>query len=389
MSNGFKYIRILFITVVLAVCGDSGPVEAGLWDVIKEWYASFRLGEVDEARIPETPVEHVGEVGLNFLGTVELAFDEDTPGIGRVYWMGFSPEGTLLLTDVVSMEAHEFSSTDGQYIRAFGRKGQGPGEYGFARNMAVDPQSRVYLLDFVWGRILRYDRQGQYLNQMRSFHTSRILTGRGGEVFVLKSNQMKIMELQRLDPETWEVVYRTPLSTDKQRFITRRMPLFSQICYSNKTHRLYFLGPNDYLVKEINAETGEVVRQFGHRPKGFVPLPTRYHGITRGTRKDRDELEMTHLKSMTLIQDRYLMVSHESPYPTRWVIYDLTLSTGIEAYDFNSAAKERLEALHAGIPWNSIAAWQDRLYIWTEPSPEVAETANGTVETYELSFDTD
>ena len=214
MSTGFTYVRILFITVALAVCGASGPVEAGVWDAIKEWYASFQLGELNEGSIPETPVEYAGEIGLEFKGKFELAFDEDTPGIGMVYWMGFSPEGTLLLTDMISGEAHEFSRTDGQYIRSFGRKGQGPGEYGSARNLAVDPQSRIYLLDFVWGRILRYDRQGQYLNQMRSFHTSRVLTGPGGEVFVLKVNAVKILEVQRLDPVTWEVVYRTPLSTD-------------------------------------------------------------------------------------------------------------------------------------------------------------------------------
>ena len=368
MSNGFTYVRILFIAVVLAVCGDSGPVEAG---------------------IPETPVEDAGEVGLELIRSVEIPFDDETPGIGEVQWMGFSSEGTLLLTDLTARQAHEFSLNDGQYIRAFGRKGNGPGEYMFAANMAVDPQGKVYLLDKVSGRILRYDRQGQYLNQMRSFHTSRILTGRGGEVFVLKVNAVKILEVQRLDPATWEVVYRTPVSTDKQRFISFRMSPFAHLCYSTARHRLYYLGPNDYMVKEIDAETGQVVRQFGRRPEGFVPLPKRYHGITRGTREDIAELKMTMLKSMTLIQDRYLLVSHESPYPTRWVIYDLTLLTGIEAYDFNSAAKERLEALHASIPWNSIAAWQDRLYMWRKPSPEVAETSNGTVETYELSFDTD
>ena len=396
MSNGFKYIRILFITVVLAVCGASGPVEAGVWDAIKEWYAAFQLGEVDEARIPETPVEHVGEVGLNFLGKFELAFDEDTPGIGMVYWMGVSPEGTLLLADAISGEAHEFSSTDGQYIRSFGRKGSGPGEYMSAYNMAVDPQSQVYLLDQSSGRILRYDRQGQYLNQMRSFLTSRVLTGRGGEVFVLKVNAVKILEVQRLDPITWEALYRTPVSTDKQRFISYRMASNAHLCYSTVRHRLYYLGPNDYRVKEINAETGEIARQFGQRPEGFIPLPKRYHGLFRGSFADMNELEMTYVKSMTLIEDRYLFVSHahrtfevkKGVSPLRWVLYDLTSSAGIKAYDFNSAAVERLESFTDIVPWNSIAAWKDRLYIWRSPSEEAAETSNGTVEVYALTFAT-
>ena len=36
--------RILFIAVALVVCGDSKLVEAGVWNTVKEWYASFQLG---------------------------------------------------------------------------------------------------------------------------------------------------------------------------------------------------------------------------------------------------------------------------------------------------------------------------------------------------------
>lgn len=68
-----------------------------------------------------------------------LAFDEDTPGVGMVFWMNFSPEGTLLITDGAIAQALEFSRTDGQYIRSFGRRGNGPGEYSSAAAMAVDP----------------------------------------------------------------------------------------------------------------------------------------------------------------------------------------------------------------------------------------------------------
>ncbi len=150
--------RILFIAVALVVCGDSKLVEAGVWNTVKEWYASFQLGKVDEASIPQTPVDYAGEIGLELMGRVEIPFDEESPGIGMVRWIGITPEGTLLLTDIVSREAHEFSLDDGHYIRSFGRRGSGPGEYGSASNMAVDPRSRVYLFDSNRSQILRYDR---------------------------------------------------------------------------------------------------------------------------------------------------------------------------------------------------------------------------------------
>ena len=346
--------------------------------------------ELNEESIPETPVEYAGEVGLELMGRVEIPFDEETPGIGEVQWMGFSSEGTLLLTDFTARQAHEFSLDDGHYIRSFGRRGSGPGEYGSAYNMAVDPQGKVYLLDSTRGQILRYDRQGQYLNQMRSFRTSRVLTGRGGEVFVLKVNAVKILEVQRLDPATWEVVYRTPLSTDKQRFISFRMSPFAHLCYSTARHRLYYLGPNDYKVKEIDAETGEVVRQSGRSPEGFMSLPRRYHGIGRGTREDMQDLlrEISSLRSMTLLKDQYLLISHFTLSSVSWVVYDLSSTTKIKAYDFNRDAKELLASFRGSIPWRDIAAWKDRLYIWRSPSEEAAETSNGTVEVYALTFAT-
>jgi hypothetical protein len=388
-------LATLLVAGVLFLVSTAQPADAGLWDAAKEWYASFQLGEVDEASVPQTPVEYAGEVGLTFLGQVKLAFDKDTPGIGMVFWMNFSPEGTLLITDGTVSQALEFSRTDGQHIRSFGRRGNGPGEYVSARAMAVAPQGRVYLLDVSLGQILCYDRQGDYLDRTRLLSSVRILTGLGEEVFVVKTNPMKILEVQRFDPETWELLYRTPVSTDKQRFISFRMNGYVQMCYSATRHRLYYLGPNDYLIKEINADTGAIIRQFGQRPEGFISLPKRYQSLWRGSLADINELEMTTVKSMTLIDERYLFISYshrtlevkKGVSPLRWVLYDLTFSDRIESYDFNETAVGYLESFTNIIPWNSVAAWQDRLYIWRAPSEKMAETSNGTVEIYALSFD--
>ena len=99
--------------------------------------------QLDESSIPKVPVEYVGEMGLELKRTVELAFDEAVPGIGRIGWMGITPDSSLLLTDLISRRAHEFSLNDGQYIRSFGRTGKGPGEYGSSRAMAMDSKGDV------------------------------------------------------------------------------------------------------------------------------------------------------------------------------------------------------------------------------------------------------
>ena len=384
-----RRLATLLVAGVFVTSSTAQPVDAGLWDAVKEWYVSFQLGEVDEANISQVPVEYVGEIGLELQDTIDIPLDEKTPGIGKVRWIGITPQGTLLITDSTNGQAYEFSLHDGHYIRSFGRKGNGPGEYMFAENIAIDPEGQSYLLDGVDGVVLRYDRQGRYLDKTSFIRGCRVLTGRNGELFFLGVNPRKIMELQYRDPANWEVLYRTALSTEKQSFLSYRMGCFGELCYSAASHRLYYLGVNDYRVKEINAYTNEI-RQFGLRPEGFISLPESYHNIDRGTPEDMQSLlrEISFLKSMTLVQDRYLLISYSIALPSTisWVVYDLDSATGISSYIFNEEGKERLRSFgNNEIP---IAAWRDRVYMWRAPSPETMETSNGTVEIYTLAFDT-
>ena len=357
-------------TLVLAGVLVSVPVEGG-----------------DEPSIPETPVQPAGEIGLIFQGQVELALDERTPTIGSVSWMRVSPDSSLLLVDRVGQEAHEFSLLDGRYIRSFGRKGAGPGEYTSPITISVDPTGFVYLLHSAG--VIRYDRLGNYLDQWTGYDDSRALTGREGELFVLgREGDMKV---SRLDPATWEMSYHTPVSTDRERFLTARMGRFYHLCYSTSRHRLYYLGVNDYHVKEIDATTGEITRRFGFRPKGFTPLPERFHDVGTGSRELIQEVMssgITFLKSMTLFQDRFLLVSHHALVSNHheWAIYDLEGASTIKVYGLTPDAEERMRLLANRMSWNSIAAWEERLCIWKSPPEEESETSNGTIELYGITL---
>lgn len=384
-DNVLLFFRAMLITWVIAGYGGVKSVAA--------------QEQLDESSIPQVPVEYAGQVELVQCDQLDLAFDEETPGIGRMYWMGFSPEGTLLITDVINPKALEFSFKDGRYIRSFGRRGKGPGEYLSARSMAIDPQGRVYLLDTTGDQIIMYDRQGQYIDRNQSLTTSRtsqLTIGPKGELFVLERNSLNTLEAHRLDPETYEMLYRTPLSTEKQRFISFRMSSIARLRYNKTLHRLYYLGPNDYLVKEIDAKTGTIVRQFGSRPKGFVPLPERYHSIERGSIQDMTTLEMSQLSGMFLIQDRYLLVCHLHPGNAAFakrvegIIYDLKAPDLIRSYVFKPPTKGT-SLPGGGVAYtsmeNRVTAWQGRLYFWMPPSLEESEKSNGRVEVYEMSFE--
>ena len=402
------------------------PAEADLWKEIRdgahvatsflrEWYESYQLGEVNESEVPEMPVQLSGIARLTLHDRVGLAFDEDTPSISTVDWMAFTPEGTLLIIDYQGNQALEFDPTDGEYIRSFGARGNGPGEYGTPRSLAVDPSGQVYLLDSAYGKIIRYSRRGEYLSQTDLFRGSSLVAGRNGEIYSVRLNSRDILEVEQVDPRTWESVFREPVSNSQQRFVSARMIHYSVLRYSPSRHRLYFLGPNDFSVKEIDAETGEILSQFGYRPEKFLPLPERYHGINRGSRLELGELkakEMSYLESMTILRDQFLLVCHRHPSSSAnaWegIVYDLGTSDPIQAYAFSDTLRGRSIEAHAlghllggatalrgegvsgamvyRVRHGDIAEWKGFLYVWEEPDRDVVEATNGALFIHEFDL---
>lgn len=405
----------LLIASILTLGSTVEPADAGMWDSIKgrveAWYADDSSELSDEPTIPQTPVEYVGRVDLILKEEkeqIELAFDEDTPGIGNVGWMGFSPEGTLLLTDFIGNQALEFSRTDGQYIRSFGRPGSGPGEYSRPTSMAIALQGQVYILDIGFGYLFRYDRQGRYLDRTHRFSKgSKIAIGRNGEVFLTRAKRTSsghIMELQRLDPATYELVYSIPLTTSEQSFTARRRFGYARLAYSPTRHRLYYMGPNDYKVTEIDADTGQLVRQFGYQLERYASIPERYYNLKDVTFEDISKLdrESSSVVSMILVQDRYIVVTYHHPSifddlakrALKWegVVYDLQTPTPIKAYAFEEPISSYPDPADSSkvhfqaFPGNDITHWNGCLYIYHSPLPGKEKHSNGTVPVYELVF---
>ena len=349
-------------------------------------------GNPDEESIPERPLRYAGKVVLELRETIELVSDKDMPEIGRVDWMGISPEGTLLVTDFESHQAHEINYRDNRYIRSFGRTGRGPDEHLSADNLSIDPKGRVYLLDGRGGQILRYDRTGRFLDRTQSIGVTKMHAGREGEIFSLRVNPSLIMELQRRDPATWGVLSSTSLSDLNQSFVSFRERKFARLCYNASLQVFYYLGPNEYMVKEIDAVTGEVTAKFGRRPKGFVALPDRYHDIGRGTVDDLKQREFSLVGSMTLVEGRYLFVSYDHPRSPEieWVVYMINPSGTFEVFDLDDVTSGRLQLYseYGGVPWaEAITAAQESIYIWRPPRRAVADKYIGTIEKYAVMLD--
>lgn len=88
------------------------------------------------------------------------------------------PEGIVILRDgrTVVCDTHYFRivyfDEHGNWLRNFGRKGEGPGEFIYPVGICKDPQENLYVCEYGGhDRIQKFSREGEYLLEFGSFGT--------------------------------------------------------------------------------------------------------------------------------------------------------------------------------------------------------------------------
>lgn len=75
--------------------------------------------------------------------------------------IGVDSLGNLYVLDAGNFRVSVFDRA-GHQIRSFGRRGEGPGEFGFPSDMAVSPAGEVAVYDFARRALVRFDEKGSY-----------------------------------------------------------------------------------------------------------------------------------------------------------------------------------------------------------------------------------
>ncbi len=161
-------------------------------------------------------------------------------------------KGNFIVADGTHQNNVWIFSSDGHFIQNLGRQGQGPGEYSTPLKLDLNPEGDIILVDYLGRRLIFYDRNYQYKNQIlvkgrmyRSVHVNHkneifMYEGMVGpmvrEVFdtikKLNNDGETILSFAPIPEEVFKFLFSCSndgMAIDKDNFIYEMNPLFYRI----------------------------------------------------------------------------------------------------------------------------------------------------------------
>ena len=315
MENaGDRLIRplllLLLLLVILICCGTEPPAELILAD------KSLSLPEDIEE---EGVIKDDRIFKLKREKTIPLPLNENTPILGEIRGINSIAIGDSSIFLLDREQVHQFNLT-GTYLQPIGGLGKGPGEYITPIMLAVAPSGHILVYDGSTLRVNLYDENGRYMETHLINNLRRVLFDSAGNRLQLSYSWVsedKNVVLARQDRTTQRWLYAINLSNTYTVEVFRPFMENVGLCYSPALESIFYLEPWSYKVKEIDAWSGEVKRQFGLEPPNYIGI--KKDELMVLSRNDRRLQTLTDkytlLEEMHLIADTYLLLRFKAPLP--------------------------------------------------------------------------
>lgn len=154
-------------------------------------------GAAPDAPLPPAPAKLIGHQVFKFSPDGKLLMTLGAAGGGTGADGFFQPNDIVTDTngDIYVAEGHGGANArivvfdkNGKYIREFGKKGSGPGEFDQPHGLAFDARGRLFVADRSNNRIQVVDKQGAFIEQWTQFsRPSGIFIDRQGMLYVADS----------------------------------------------------------------------------------------------------------------------------------------------------------------------------------------------------------
>jgi hypothetical protein len=211
MKKAVALLVLLPVIAVMPVCkGRKGPSETAY---------PVRIGTVDGVRTVVNPAfPKDGVVRYTLLD--ELTIGGEAGGaeavLNRPFDLKVDGQGNIFVLDWGDVQFKVFAP-DGRLLRAFGKEGQGPGDFAIPAYFELAADGRIFLLSARQHQMVTLDGGGKYLSSFRldgfchklgvdrhdRIYYSQLLTPEegGGEEFKLMQNRMVLFKSDEFGKE--------------------------------------------------------------------------------------------------------------------------------------------------------------------------------------------
>jgi DNA-binding beta-propeller fold protein YncE len=123
---------------------------------------------------------------LMTLGTAGVAGESETTFNGPTD-IAIAPNGDIFVSDGHGNNRVVKFSKDGKFIKAWGKKGSGPGEFNVPHTLAFDSHGRLYVGDRSNSRIQIFDQDGNFIEEWKQF-------GRPSGIFITPDDTILVAD---------------------------------------------------------------------------------------------------------------------------------------------------------------------------------------------------
>ncbi len=162
---------------VLCIDGDSGEVISSFGDDLFDNEHGLAVDGGGTVWVTDADTHVVQQYSpegdlLKTLG-VEGEAGENETHFNKPTDVDFGPDGSIYVTDGYGNNRVVKLGQDGKFVKAWGAKGTGPGEFDTPHGVAVDGEGRVYVADRGNARVQVFDAEGQFLAEWSSEEIGR------------------------------------------------------------------------------------------------------------------------------------------------------------------------------------------------------------------------
>ena len=223
---------------------------------------------------PKTPIQQKGVSStITLKEELSLGKEQDDPERSFASLSSFSVDdsGNIYIVDGKENKIKIYRG-DGSFLRSYGRRGQGPGEFQGASQIVILPDGGQIVTDFMGRRLVFFSAKDEFLRQVSTsgFSIGEIRCDRRGDIYALNvifAPEKRTQELIKFDSSMKPIATLTILDVEKKPRVTN--PYSPWIRYGiTRRDEVVWAMTSKYEINVVDPE-GKAVKRIA---KDFDPV---------------------------------------------------------------------------------------------------------------------